>query len=254
MAMLVSREVDHYVDQELRTQPVKAATKVLKGALVGLDTGGNARDLVAGDAFAGLAYEEVDNTAGAAGAKTVRVYTMGDFGFALSGAVVASIGRPVFAADEDTLTFFSAGNSYVGVVQDVPSTGNIILRIDPGRRMIKTIVHAVEDLAANADIAARAIHSFGHEAWIIAARVVNQATAAAGIDASNTCVVALAIDAGAVVTQTFDGTPAFPAPNVADSLGSVTNQHAASGNILTLAVTNGTTANPGPFLVEVDYV
>ena len=27
-----------------------------------------------------------------------------------------------------------------------------------------------------------------------------------------------------------------------------------TGDVLTLAVTNGTNANPGPFLVEVDYV
>ena len=29
---------------------------------------------------------------------------------------------------------------------------------------------------------------------------------------------------------------------------------AAAGFVMTLAVTNGATANPGPFLVEVDYV
>lgn len=253
MALTVSREVDHYVDQEIRTLPVKAATKVFKGALVGLDTGGNARGLVAGDRFQGVAYEEIDNT-GAAGAKNVRVYTLGDFGHALAGAAVTDIGRPVFASADDTLTFAGTGNSRVGTVIDVPSSGNIILRIDHEGRKVKTIVHAVENLAAGVDIAARAIHSFNQEAWIVGARVVNQSTAPAGIDAGNSCVVALAIDAGAVATETFDATPAFPAANTVASLGAITNAHAFPGNVLTLAVTNGATADPGPFLVEVDYV
>jgi hypothetical protein len=233
MALTKSRNVDHFVDQELRTYPVKAATKIYRGAIVGLDTAGFARGLVAGDHFVGVAYEEMDNSAGAAGDKVCRVSTLGDFEHALTGAVAADRGRPVFASADDTLTFVSLANSYVGVVQDLIANGTIILRIDPDHRLVKTIVHA-------------------H--WIIAARVVNQATAAAGIDASNTCVVALAINAGAVATETFDATPAFPAANAVASLGTITNPHANPGDVLTLAVTDGTTADPGPFLVEVDYV
>ena len=57
-----------------------------------------------------------------------------------------------------------------------------------------------------------------------------------------------------MASETFDGTPAFPDANEAASLGAVANNHAAAGDVLTLAVTNGTTADPGPFLVEVDYV
>ena len=109
-------------------------------------------------------------------------------------------------------------------------------------------------IAADADIAARAIHAFEADGWIVSARVVNQATAAAGIDDSNTCVLTLAIDAGTVVAETFDLTTTFPAANTEQDLGAITNAHAANGDVLTLAVTNGTTADPGPFLVEVDYV
>ena len=42
--------------------------------------------------------------------------------------------------------------------------------------------------------------------------------------------------------------------NTEQDLGAITNAHASAGDVLTLAVTNGTTADPGPFLVEVDYV
>jgi len=253
MALTANREVDHFVDQELRTLRVKGTAHVYKGALVGLTAAGFARGLVAGDAFAGIAYEEMNNT-GADGAKVARVLTLGDFAAAVSGAAQTDVGRPVFASADDTLTFVAVGNSYVGFVQDYVSSGNIILRIDPQRKAVKTLVHAVENLAAGADIAARAVHSFGKEAWIIAARLVNQATAATGIDNSNTCVVDLAINAGAVASKTYNAGTAFPGTNAADSLGTITNGHANAGDVLTLAVTNGTTADPGPFLVEVDYL
>ena len=68
MPLTANRDVDHYVDQELRTFPVAAAKHVYKGALVGTDSAGYARPLAAGDSFAGIAYEEMDNSAGASGA------------------------------------------------------------------------------------------------------------------------------------------------------------------------------------------
>lgn len=253
MALTRNRELDRYVDQELRTLPVGAAKHIYKGALVGI-SGGYAQPLSAGDAFAGIAYEEADNSDGAAGAETIRLYTQGDFEFPLTAATVAHAGRPVFASADDTLTFTGAANSYVGTVQQVPASGEIVLRIDPQRGRIKTLAIPVEDLGAGSDFAARAAHSFESPAWIASARVVNQATAASGIDNSNTCVVTLATDAGTVASATFNATNTFPGTNAKKDLGAVSNAHAAAGYVMTLAVTNGTTANPGPFIVEVDYV
>lgn len=254
MALAKNREVDHYIDQELRTLQVAAAKHIYKGALLGLNSSGYAQPLVASDPFVGVAYEEVDNSGGAAGALTVRIYTLGDFGFALTGAAIASVGRPVFASADDTLTFTGAGNSFLGLVQDVPTSNEIILRIDPQRGKIRTVIHAVEDLAAGADIAARAIHHFDKAGWLVSARVVNQSTAAAGIDNGNTCVVALATDAGAVATTTFNATTTFPAANTKFDMGALSNTQVRAGYIMTVALTNGATANPGPFLLEIDYV
>jgi hypothetical protein len=254
MALTANREVDHYIDQEIRSFQVAADALVHKGALVGLTSTGYARPLVAGDPFVGVAYEAMDNTGGADGAVAVRVYSLGDFGLSLTGATASSIGRPVFASADDTLTFDGAGNSYVGIMQDLVAAGEIILRIDPHGRAVKTITHAVEDLAAGADIAARAVHAFGAEAWVVGARVVNQATAAAGIDDGNTCVVTLAGDAGTIATETFDSTTTFPAANTAHAMAGLVNTHIPQGDVMTLSVTNGATADPGPFVVEVDYV
>jgi hypothetical protein len=133
MALTANREVDHYIDQEIRSFQVAASEHVYKGALVGLSSGGYAQALTAGDAFIGVAYEEVDNSSGSDGDVSVRVYTLGDFGHALSGATVADIGSAVYASADDTLTLTSTNNSYVGVAMDVPSSGQIILRIDPFR-------------------------------------------------------------------------------------------------------------------------
>ena len=108
MTLAANREVDHYIDQEIRTCAMATAVHIYKGAIVGLTAGGYARPLTAGDRFAGIACEEVNN-AGADGAKVVRVYTLGDFGMALSGAAITDVGRPVFASADDTLTFTGPG-------------------------------------------------------------------------------------------------------------------------------------------------
>lgn len=84
--------------------------------------------------------------------------------------------------------------------------------------------------------------------------MVNQTTAAAGINDANTCVVQLATGAGILATATFNTTVPFPAANGSFDMGAITNVHALPGHVLTLAVTNGATADPGTFLVEVDYV
>jgi len=254
MALTKNRDVDHYVDQELRTLQVGAAKRIFKGGFVGLSASGYAQPLVAGDPFAGMAYEEADNTVGANGAITIRVYTLGDFGHALTGATVGHLGRPVFASADDTLTFTAAGNSYVGTVQDWVTTNEVIVRIDAAMARVKTVTHQIEDLAAGADIAARAVHHFNSPAWLVAVRVVNQGTAAAGVDNANPCVVAVANDAGSVVSTTFNATTPFPAANTRFDMGAPGNTQVRAGYIMTVAITNGTTANPGPFLVEVDYV
>ncbi len=132
MALTANRDVDRYVDQELRALPVKTNVHIYKGGFVGLSSG-YAQPLAAGDAFAGIAYEEVNNT-GADGAKTVRVYTGGDFEHALASASRANNGAAVYASADDTLTLTASGNSAVGNQVDVPAANKIILRLRPWMR------------------------------------------------------------------------------------------------------------------------
>jgi len=130
MALSANRDLDHYVDQELRSFKVAGSEHIYKGAFVGLSSGGYVRSLAAGDVFVGIAYEEADNASGSAGDISVRVYTLGDFGHALSGAAITNVGDAVYASADDTLTFTATSNSYVGYAVDVPSSGQVILRLE----------------------------------------------------------------------------------------------------------------------------
>ncbi len=128
MALSTNREVDRYVDQELRSFKVAAGAHVYKGGIVGL-SGGYARALTAGDQCVGIAYEEADNSSGSNGDVSVRVFTLGDFLCDLTGAALTNIGDAVYASADDTLTFTSTDNSLVGVCVDVPEADKIILRL-----------------------------------------------------------------------------------------------------------------------------
>jgi hypothetical protein len=130
MALTANRDVDHFVDQEIRRYPVAAGVQVFKGGFVGLNASKFARALTAGDKCAGLAYEAADNRTGADSGLSVRVYTQGDFLLPLVGALRTDVGKAVYAADDASLSFTSAGNSLAGVCVDVPTPGQIILRLD----------------------------------------------------------------------------------------------------------------------------
>ena len=76
--LTASRELSRYIDQQLRSFKVAGSTTIYKGALVSIQTDGYVAPLTAAELFAGIAYEEIVN-AGADGAKSVRIYTQGDF-------------------------------------------------------------------------------------------------------------------------------------------------------------------------------
>src|SRR5438094_563847 len=125
MSLSANRDLPRFVDQELRSLKVKAAVHIYKGGFVGIDrASGYARPLSAGDSFAGVAYEEADNSSGSNGDVACRVYTQGDFQSVLTSAAITDIGKPMFASDDGTLTFAGGGAaSYVGRCVDVPSSG-----------------------------------------------------------------------------------------------------------------------------------
>ncbi len=129
MALTMNREVDRYVDQELRSVPLAAGVHVFKGAFVEWNAAGFGRGVAGDGVFAGVAYEEMDNSGGDDGDRSVRVYTLGDFDLPLAGATQADVGRAVYAGDDATLTFTAQDATYVGRVVGLTGSGRIVLRL-----------------------------------------------------------------------------------------------------------------------------
>lgn len=116
-----------------RTLPVKAATKIFKGALVAIDNAGNAMPagLLAGGTVrpVGVANHTVDNTAGAAGALKVEcnpgVYRFNNHGADLVTA--ADVGTDCYIVDDNTVAKTSATNTraVAGKVQALEPDGTV---------------------------------------------------------------------------------------------------------------------------------
>ena len=96
MVLAANAEIDRLVDQELREYEVGATRHVYKTGLFGVDPAGYLKPFEVGDEFVGLAYEEADNSSGAAGAINCQVWVKTDFVFTLTNVATKDIGKAVF--------------------------------------------------------------------------------------------------------------------------------------------------------------
>jgi len=111
--------------------PVIAADIIYEGAAVGtVIASGHARPLTSVDEFVGFAEQKVDNSAGAAAAKNVRVVTKGTVKLSISGAVITDVGLPVYATDDDTFVFLPTGGVFVGFARRFYSSGIMEVEFD----------------------------------------------------------------------------------------------------------------------------
>ena len=132
MTTLAANKPLTHVIGEHNSIPIIAADIVYEGAMVGDNAAGYGRPLTAGDPFIGHSIEKVDNAAGAAGAKNIRV--LGGR-YKLEVALVGTItdvGQPVYASDDDTYTFVATSNSYVGVISRYVSATRMEVEFRPG--------------------------------------------------------------------------------------------------------------------------
>jgi len=114
-----------------------AAVKVPKGVLVCINTSGyatNAAD-TASFLFAGVSYEQVDNSAGQAGDKELRVEKTGEHTFVYNGGDAGQgiLGKEVYivdnqTVDEDPLTV--TNDVKCGVITEIISTTAVRVRTD----------------------------------------------------------------------------------------------------------------------------
>lgn len=112
--------------------PMIAADIIYEGAAVGLVSAtGLARPLAdPTDVFAGFAQRQVDNSTGAASAKTIPVYRRGTVLLAVTGAVITDVGQPVYATDDDTFVLLPTGGAFIGFVAQYISSGVVLVEYD----------------------------------------------------------------------------------------------------------------------------
>lgn len=121
-------------DGSLIGYPLTAGAKVYKGALVCVNTGSGFAQTgadAASTVFVGVAYETVDNTTGAAGAKTLRVQKDGEYLYNALGAVQTDVGKAALIVDDNTVkTAATTNNIPAGIVVGYVDASHLIVRID----------------------------------------------------------------------------------------------------------------------------
>lgn len=112
----------------------KVATnvKIYAGSLVCLNTSGYAAPGAdtASFKFLGVAVEQVDNTGGQNGDKTVRVRRKGTFRFAASGMAVTDIGTAVNVSDDQTVAKTTTNSVACGKIAEFVSATEVGVDID----------------------------------------------------------------------------------------------------------------------------
>jgi hypothetical protein len=112
--------------------PAIAADIIYAGAAVGeATTTGTGRPLVAADVFMGFCIERCDNSAGAAGAKLIKVQDRGVVKLTVAGVTgVGDYDAPVYASDDDTFTLTSTSNTQIGKIKRVISGTTVLVEFE----------------------------------------------------------------------------------------------------------------------------
>jgi hypothetical protein len=138
MATLAAASPRKLSTGEYQDYPVVASDIIYEGAIVGISSG-YARPIQAGDTYLGVAVQTVDNSAGSAGDKNVRVATTIPFVMDVTGVSdVTSVTLPVYASDDDTLTLTEGSNSLVGIVLSYISGSSCVVQPILGSKEIYT--------------------------------------------------------------------------------------------------------------------
>ena len=105
---------------------------VFRGALVMYNTAGFLAPAAtgAGNIFAGIAEEEVDNSGGSAGDERCKHKIEGSYLLTGSGFVQGDIGETVYASDDQTITKTSTNNPLVGQIVQFVSATQVFVKLE----------------------------------------------------------------------------------------------------------------------------
>lgn len=127
--------------------PVYASTKLYEGTLAFLNATGYAVGTTGtgSNEFAGLVVAEADNSSGSSGDLKVEVYPEGVFVLTGSGFSQSTVGLPIFASDNYTIsTNATSGGVYIGVCAGYISSTKIRVRLEPGPRRYQALTAAAD--------------------------------------------------------------------------------------------------------------
>lgn len=119
-------------DGEIVSVKVLASAIIYKGALV-VDKGtgyASAGTYGSGYVFLGVAVEKADNSSGADGAISVRVYKTGVFQIPKPTAVQTDLGVAMYVRDDNTVDTSVTNSILAGYCVDIVDSSTIKLRID----------------------------------------------------------------------------------------------------------------------------
>ena len=117
----------------------------------------------------------------------------------------------------------------------------------------KIVTYQIADLAAGADIADIPFLRCPTDITVTEIGIIPEA-ARAGIDAANTSVFLVKVGATTITTKTYNNVTLFPAKGVYDSLGNISNADRLEGDVMTLSITNGATADTPAGTLQVEYI
>ena len=147
------------------------------------------------------------------------------------------------------VTISNAGVSAIGA-------GKVTLAQMAASAKTQILTTFVPGLSADGDLAAGPLMVVptGMTATLSSVTLLPMA-ASSGIDDSNTSVFTLTDGTNTIVTKTYNASVAFPAAGAAGSLGTLDGTHKvlAAGEVLTLSITNGTSAATPALSVQVVY-
>ncbi|WP_191085632.1 capsid cement protein [Roseococcus microcysteis] len=138
--------------------PVAASAVIYEGSAVGIASG-YARQLNAGDLFAGFAHIGVPVAPAANGDLLVRVRRMGLIVLTITSVAVTDIGKPVYASDGDTFTLTSGSNSHIGRVVRVIAANTALVAFDADAAGLGTVAPLTDNSGGTAGDTIAAIGS-----------------------------------------------------------------------------------------------
>lgn len=115
------------------------------------------------------------------------------------------------------------------------------------------LTYTSADLSAGDDITAAPVGAAAFNGTLVGAKVISTGSAE-GIDDDNTSVFEIKVGSTVLADFTFDATNAFPAAGAAQDLDLGNDTAVEEGDVITLSVTNGTSANLPIFVVQLFFV